>query len=241
MEAGDAGQKAALTKQDCNELLVIEVATYEKGKNILRDQFRLGHAGNIYFDNRYYSANVSVCLLSGSEIEPKMQEEDFRSSLKAFPALALITLGSNTSNLTRCKALAEEVCRFCSDSVSAVIYIHEADMSEEKTSEVIRWGLNHNIEVVTDSLCADDGLDVVTRLEQIFECAKWPKVSFKATRAPTGEHRDKANSGSQSDINNLKPGCDVSRPTRLRRVLKDEDVSKLVDDLLLDQSSESED
>lgn len=243
MKAGSAQSRTESTGIGRNELLVIEIAADKTIQKILREELRLGDNGTIRFDNRYYSAVVSVRLLSEHEIQLNMHGDDFCSKLKCAPALAIVTSDANACTLARCKKLAEALSKKCVEATAIALYISDTDMSEEETWNTVRWGLKWNVEVVTEYLCMDDGLDVATRLARIFECAQWPHVSLKQTKVSTDDTYEKLNleARRKDGSSSVQPGCDISLPTRLRRKLNEEDVSKLMDQLLVDDSSEPED
>lgn len=225
-----------------DELLVLNlVSVAEDGVNAL---FRITD-GKIRLSNRYFSTSISARVLSESEVQSKMLDAGFISELNCIPAVALVTSDDHTS-IQRCKDLANAIVGHCSDDIVATFYVHGNRSTDEERSGLIRWGLQRNIEIMSDAICEEDGLDVSTRLQQALSCAKWRQAcTCCADRVPEEEDRVIDEDDGERPTNyrsdgHIKPAQAISQPTRLRRGFNADDVERLINDLALTDDSHSD-
>lgn len=226
-----------------NELTVIAINDLDDVQPILINCFRMDACGKISFRNRYYSIVVPVRTYTATEILSDSLSPEFCKALETAPALSLVSPTSNPTAKATCKRIWAKLSPFCSETAVVTMLFDDIHMNESETDELVDWGVQNNIEVVTRSLCEEEGLDIATRLERAIECANWPQVL--PNDAALEMALEQCNVGQDdADIVDCEQGAafsDNALPrTRLRRALDDTDVSRLTDELLLLNESDSD-
>lgn len=222
--------KSITTRDDTSSrdrLVVFSTADQAATYRILQDHFALNSNRTITLQNRYFRKDVNVQILLETQWRATRDDSEQWASLVRGPAFAIITQASDVSQISRAKEFWVQISTFIDESAICVLFVGDDAFGESETSELIRWGLMYNIEIVSQTLCNEDGEEVRNRVAQALECAPW---NFSLSCEESDE----------VDLQHDGP-TDFSNATRLRRGLTDGDVSRIIDDLALDADDDSED
>lgn len=222
-----------------HELVVVSIDSCPNLNSILTTHYRMNAHNQIPFSNKYYSISVPIRSYVASQLLSTPLSPDFQTSLRHSPAISLILSSSQTSSITTATKLWSKLSSFCSDSAVVLLFIENSSLNESATYDLVDWGSTCNVEIITALLCEEEHTDIVTRIENALECASWPQVSSGAVVVPPCEDDQHPDNDDQTDDKTLATGV-LSAPTRLRRALDDADVTRLVDELLLQDSDESD-
>lgn len=226
-----------------SELIAIAANDVSDMQPILTKCFRMDANGEISFHNRYYSIVTPVRIYTAAQILSASSSDGFCKALETAPALSLISSTARGNAVATCKQVWTKLSPFCKETAVVIMFIDDSFSSESEMDELVDWGVNNNIEVVTRALCEEEGTEVAARLERALECANWPQVSSShAALGLTLEQpsNEQAESTDDDCEQNAVPGDTVLPPTRLRRALNNTDVSMLTNELLLLGESDSD-
>lgn len=226
-----------------NELIVIAINDIDGVQPILTNYFRMDPHGKIPFCNRYYSILVPVRTYTAAEILSDSLSSEFCKALEGTPALSLISSTSGGSAKATCQRIWTKLSPFCSRTAIVTMLFDDNCMSEPETDELVEWGVQNNIEIVMRSLCEEEGLNVATRLERALECANWPQVLSNDAVVEMSLEQSNFEQDETKTVDSKQGAAfndNVLHQTRLRRALDDTDVSKLTDELLLLDESDSD-
>lgn len=188
---------------------------------------------------RYYAitAIVHQCL---TEMQPL--------PACATSSLAALTVATQARHLAMCRQLWDGAMR-C-EGVRLFVVAFGAD--DETLAALVAWAVPLGVEVVSQRLCAEDGISLSARVFDALCCAPWRLTSRsqqpvhgdgdgavaedavgEASEA-SGDSDGVADGESSDDTGDLfssgRVGLD--QPTRLRRGLDPDDVSRLFDELV---------
>eukprot|EP00177_Eucheuma_denticulatum_P004975 GFKZ01009049.1.p1 GENE.GFKZ01009049.1~~GFKZ01009049.1.p1 ORF type:complete len:244 (-),score=38.18 GFKZ01009049.1:973-1704(-) len=222
-----------------HELVVLSIESCQNLDAILTTHFRMNANYQIPFSNKYYSISVPIRTYDASQLLSTQLSPDFQTSLRHSPAISLILSSSQKLSITTATTLWSKLSPFCSDSAVVLLFIENSSLDESATYDLVDWGSNCNVEVITGLLCEEEHTDTVKRIENALECASWPQVSSGAVVVLPCEN-DQHPDNDDDNVEKAPATTVLSNPTRLRRALDDADVTRLVDELLLQDSDESD-
>lgn len=217
---------------DTNQFLVVSTAEHNVTWCHLRTLFEVQNRTLIRLNNRYYSASVHVSVMTDVEVSSKIRDLQWRKRLEYVPAVLLMCDGSNES-IIQCKRVWGDISTLLDECTIRLLYITDGQLNECETYKLLQWSVQSNIEMVSQVLCEDDGCDASKRLSQALECARW---KCRLTNEQSEGERVEGKESSEEDLraNVVKLSCS----TRLRRSFDDNDLTNILDVLLLDDSSE---
>lgn len=113
--------------------------------------------------NRYYEARVRLV---------RVDVKHSSAHLILAESGAIVVLAEKVADIEACKKAWEYIAQNANDDIVSIFVVLET-LEEMASYDLIRWAIPFHIEVITSTICAEDGLSVPQRAKSAIECATW--------------------------------------------------------------------
>lgn len=221
-------------------LVIVAVPGESDTKACLREHFRLDEDNTTRFSNRYYSATVPVSVYNPIQMRNNFKDESFCDAISTIRALAVVSVDDASANVSTCQAIWEQLNKHSPHSATRILYLDGSTMNEEDTYSLVDWARKRGVQLISRFLCEEDGISPAVSIERALECSQWLPMHLKQSEEECGTASDEYRQV-EDKIDSHPDKSSVSRPTRLRRGLGEDDVSRLLSDLMLEDEESSDD
>lgn len=159
--------------------------------------------------NAYFSACATVKQLRDDAVN----EQHAEPLLQTCTAV-LIVVGS-VQELQHAKAWWQARRKLLAEQCVRLLVL-DFSVDEDHEQSLRCWGVENDIELLTDAICAEDNISIATRVRDALDCANWVSRTV----------HDKEDNEKTHDVPDLKV------PTRLRRGLGGADIARITEELL---------